>query len=158
MVVGDAQRPSLGERVGNLHHLLDHGGRSRGLSGRGRSLAALDGLNFFLADVQSGLGPFLGIYLLTTPGWNAASIGLVMTIGGVAGLVVQTPAGALIDRTRHKRALVIGAAVGVSVGAFMTWPAAWPQRTAGRTPRRALRCCCGPGRCSSSRSRSCCFT
>jgi MFS family permease len=111
MVVGDAQRPSLGERVGNLHHLLDHGGRSRGLSGRGRSLAALDGLNFFLADVQSGLGPFLGIYLLTTPGWNAASIGLVMTIGGVAGLVVQTPAGALIDRTRHKRALVIGAAV-----------------------------------------------
>jgi MFS family permease len=105
--------------VGNLHRLLDRGGRSRGPSGPGRSLAALDGLNFFLADVQSGLGPFLGIYLLTTPGWNAASIGLVMTIGGVAGLVVQTPAGALIDRTRHKRALVIGAAVGVSAGAFI---------------------------------------
>jgi hypothetical protein len=34
----------------------------------GRSLAALDGLNFFLADVQSGLGPFLGIYLLTKTG------------------------------------------------------------------------------------------
>jgi MFS family permease len=105
--------------VRNLYRLLDGGGRSGGVSGRGRSLAALDGLNFFLADVQSGLGPFLGIYLLTTPGWNAASIGLVMTIGGVAGLVVQTPAGALIDRTRHKRALVIGAAVGVSVGAFI---------------------------------------
>jgi MFS family permease len=85
----------------------------------GQSLAALDGVNFFLADVQSGLGPFLGIYLLTKPGWNAASIGVVMTLGGLAGLVVQTPAGALIDRTRHKRALIIGAAVGVSVGALI---------------------------------------
>jgi MFS family permease len=98
---------------------LDHSGCSRGLPGKGRSLAALDGVNFFLADVQSGLGPFLGIYLLTEPGWNAAGIGLVMTISGVAGLVVQTPAGALIDRTRRKRALVIAAAVGVSVGAFI---------------------------------------
>ncbi len=41
-----------------------------------RSLHALDGLNFFLADVQSGLGPFLGIYLLTVPGWNPDGIGL----------------------------------------------------------------------------------
>ncbi|MBV9142511.1 MAG: MFS transporter [Pseudonocardiales bacterium] len=99
------------------HRTLDHSGRSRGLSGKGRSLAALDGLNFFLADVQSGLGPFLGIYLLTEPGWNAESIGAILTISGVASLVVQTPAGALIDRTRHKRALVIAAAVLVSVGA-----------------------------------------
>lgn len=42
-----------------------------------------------------------------------------MTIGGGAGLVVQTPAGALVDRTRRKRALIIAAAVGVSVGAFI---------------------------------------
>ena len=102
------------------HHKLDHGARRYGRPPHGgRSLAALDGLNFFLADVQSGLGPFLGIYLLTKPGWNAASIGLVMTIGGLAGLVVQTPAGALIDRTHHKRTLIIAAAVGVSIGAFV---------------------------------------
>jgi MFS family permease len=119
MVLGAVQHPSLGERVTRHHRRLAEGGRSRGLSEQGRSLAALDGVNFFLADVQSGLGPFLGIYLLTKPGWNAASIGVVMTIGGLAGLIVQTPAGALIDRTRHKRALVIGAAVGVSVGAFI---------------------------------------
>ncbi|MEO7193534.1 MAG: MFS transporter [Pseudonocardiaceae bacterium] len=101
------------------HRKLGASGRSHGLPGKGRSLAALDAVNFFVADVQSGMSPFLGIYLLTKPGWNAASIGLVMTIGGIAGLVVQTPAGALVDRTRRKRALVIGAAVGVSVGAFI---------------------------------------
>ncbi len=85
----------------------------------GRSLGALDGLNFFLADVQSGLGPFLGIYLLTVPGWNPADIGLVLTVGGLVGLVVQTPIGALIDKTLHKRALIIVAAVVTAAGAFM---------------------------------------
>ena len=62
-----------------------------------RSLAGLDWVNFFLADVASGLGPFLAIYLLTKRDWNAASIGVVLTIGGIAGLVAQTPAGAIID-------------------------------------------------------------
>ncbi|MGH3852280.1 MAG: MFS transporter [Pseudonocardiaceae bacterium] len=94
-------------------------GEGAGAAGMGRSLAALDGLNFFLADVQSGLGPFLGIYLLTVPGWNPAGIGLVLTVGGIVGLFVQTPIGALIDRTRRKRTLIIIAAGLTSVGAFM---------------------------------------
>ncbi|MCX2933445.1 MFS transporter [Mycobacterium sp. CVI_P3] len=85
----------------------------------GRSLGALDGLNFFLADVQSGLGPFLGIYLLTVPGWNTADIGLVLTVGGLVGLAVQTPIGAFIDRTAHKRTLIIVAALATAVGAFL---------------------------------------
>ena len=85
----------------------------------GRSLAALDGLNFFLADVQSGLGPFLGIYLLTVPGWDPADIGLVLTVGGLVGLAVQTPIGALIDRTLHKRTLIIVAALATAIGAFL---------------------------------------
>jgi hypothetical protein len=50
----------------------------------------LDGVNFFLADVQAGLGPFLGVYLINKPGWNAANIGLVLTLGGAVGLV-STP-------------------------------------------------------------------
>ena len=87
--------------------------------GKGRSLAALDGLNFFLADVQSGLAPFLGIYLLTVPGWNPGGIGLVLTIGGIVGLLVQTPAGALIDRTTHKRTLIVVAALATSAGAYL---------------------------------------
>ena len=97
----------------------DIGADADGQAGNGRSLAALDALNFFLADVQSGLLPFLGIYLLTVPGWNPGGIGLVLTIGGIVGLFVQTPAGALIDRTTHKRTLIIIAAAATSIGAFM---------------------------------------
>jgi MFS family permease len=94
-------------------------GRSRAPSRTGRSLAGLDGLNFFLADAQSGLGPFLGIYLLDKPGWNAATIGLIMTLGVAATLIAQTPAGALVDRTRHKRTLIVGATALVSTGAVL---------------------------------------
>ncbi|MEV0945425.1 MFS transporter [Rhodococcus sp. NPDC049939] len=93
----------------------DHGSHSPSL---GQSLAALDGLNFFLADVQSGLGPFLGIYLLSVPGWSTSEIGLVLTIGGLVGLVVQTPIGGLIDKTPHKRSLLIIAALTTGIGAF----------------------------------------
>jgi MFS family permease len=79
----------------------------------------LDGLNFFLADVRDGLGPYLAIYLLAVrgpeQGWNPATIGLVMTLAGIAGLLAQTPAGALIDRSRNKRAIVIAAAIAVTL-------------------------------------------
>lgn len=42
--------------------------------------------------------------------WQPASIGLVMSLAGIAALVAQTPAGALIDRTKAKRALLVFAA------------------------------------------------
>lgn len=75
----------------------------------------LDWLNFFLADVRDGLGPYLSIYLLSVQHWDAASIGVVMSVGGIAGLVAQTPAGALIDKSRLKRGLIIAAAVLVTI-------------------------------------------
>lgn len=88
-----------------------------------RALRGLDALNFFLADVRDGLGPYLAIYLLAVrgpeQGWNEATIGLVMTIAGIAGLIAQTPAGALIDRTRHKRAIVIAAALAVTASCLV---------------------------------------
>jgi hypothetical protein len=64
-------------------------------------------MNFCLADVRDGLGPYLAISLLTVQKWEAASIGVVMSIGGIAGLLAQTPVGALIDATRLKRGIVI---------------------------------------------------
>jgi MFS family permease len=76
----------------------------------------LDALNFFLADVRDGLGPYLAIYLLTEQKWDAASIGVVMSVAAVAGIVAQTPAGALIDRTTAKRALMVAAAIVVTLG------------------------------------------
>lgn len=79
-----------------------------------RQEGGLDALNFFLADVRDGLGPYLAIYLLTVQKWDAASIGLVMSIGGIAGILAQTPAGNFIDVARYKRAAVILAAIVVT--------------------------------------------
>lgn len=76
-----------------------------------RNNLSLDSLNFFLADVRDGLGPYLAIYLLAVHHWDPASIGVVMTIAGVAALITQTPAGALVDSTRAKRALIAIAAL-----------------------------------------------
>ena len=81
-----------------------------------RSLRALDGLNLFLADVRDGIGPYLAIYLLATHHWDAASIGIAMSAAGIAGLIAQAPAGAWIDRSQHKRMIVMVAAGLVAVG------------------------------------------
>lgn len=83
------------------------------------SLRALDWVNFFIADVQSGLGPFLGIYLINKEGWNPASIGLILTLGGAVGLLLNAPAGAVIDRSNHKRGLLMGAAALTAAGTFV---------------------------------------
>jgi len=84
-----------------------------------RNNRSLDSLNFFLADVRDGLGPYLAIYLLAVHHWDPASIGVVMTLAGIAALITQTPAGALVDSSRAKRALVIIAALLVTVSCLL---------------------------------------
>lgn len=79
----------------------------------------LDLLNFFLADVRDGLGPYLAVFLLSERHWNAAEIGTVMSVAGIAGLLAQTPAGALIDATRHKRLVVVAATLMVTLGSLV---------------------------------------
>lgn len=71
-----------------------------------RGIWPLQLLNFFMADAQAGIGPFLGVFLLAH-GWQSGAIGTVMTIGGVAGMVMTTPAGALVDATTRKRLYVV---------------------------------------------------
>jgi MFS family permease len=71
-----------------------------------RGLWPLLSLNFFMADMQAGIGPFLGVFLLAH-GWQSGLIGTVMTVGGVAGMLMTTPAGALVDATRRKKLYVI---------------------------------------------------
>src|SRR3954467_14842015 len=78
----------------------------------------LDALNFFLADVRDGLGPYLAIYLLTVRHWDEASIGVVMSVAGIAGIVAQMPAGARVDATRFKRGVIVAAAVVVTLGSL----------------------------------------
>jgi hypothetical protein len=83
------------------------------------SLRALDALNVFLADVRDGLGPYLAIYL-TMRHRDPSKIGIAMSAMGVAAVAAQTPAGALIDRTRHKRVAI--AAVGIGAVAMALRP------------------------------------
>jgi len=92
-----------------------------------RSLRGLDWLNFFLADVQTGVGPFLAIYLAGYK-WNEQSVGLALTVGGIAGILMQTPAGALVDSLRSKRALIAVGIVALAMGALLIalFPSFWP--------------------------------
>src|SRR6478672_1694408 len=75
------------------------------------SLKALDWLNFFLAALLMGFGPFVAVHLAEN-GWSPASIGAVLTVSGLAGLVTQVPTGELIDVITSKRAL-FGAAAAI---------------------------------------------
>ncbi|RKF45042.1 MFS transporter [Paraburkholderia fungorum] len=81
---------------------------------------ALEALNFFVADVQAGIGPFLGVFLQAR-GWGTDLIGTVMTIGGIAGMIATSPAGALVDATRHKRTLVVVAGVMTVAASGLLW-------------------------------------
>jgi predicted MFS family arabinose efflux permease len=83
-----------------------------------RTLRGLDWLNFFLADVQTGIGPFLAIYLAGYA-WDEERVGIALTVGGIAGILTQTPAGALVDRLRSKRALIATGIVALAVGALL---------------------------------------
>ena len=74
-----------------------------------QSLRGLDWFIFFLADVQTGFGPFIAVYL-TTQKWTQVEIGFVLSIGGIVGLLGQMPGGAIVDAARSTR-LVAGAAV-----------------------------------------------
>ena len=80
----------------------------------------LEALNFFVADVQAGIGPFLGVFLQSI-GWRTGAIGTVMTIGGVAGLLVTAPAGAVVDATRHKRLAVMVSCVCTVLASCIVW-------------------------------------
>ncbi|WP_268843686.1 MFS transporter [Acidocella facilis] len=66
----------------------------------------LQALNFFMADMQAGIGPFLSVFLLAHH-WTSGPIGTVMTFGGLAGMVMTAPAGALVDATHRKRVLIV---------------------------------------------------
>jgi predicted MFS family arabinose efflux permease len=85
-----------------------------------RSLRALDLLVFFLADVKGGVGPFLAVYLQANRHWDSASIGMALAATAVAGVIAETPAGALVDSLRQKRELVALAAVLIAVACLAT--------------------------------------
>jgi MFS family permease len=87
------------------------------------SLNGLDGVNFFLAGMQSGFGPFVAA-LLADEKWTQQNIGLVLSASSLAGLLSQLPGGELLDASRSKRFLVAlgGIIVAASALAIALWP------------------------------------
>src|SRR5262249_57383633 len=79
------------------------------------SLSGLDGVNFFLAGILAGFGPYVAADLAEQK-WTQESIGFVLTASGLAGLLSQLPGGELLDTVRSKRAVVVAGVgmVGVS--------------------------------------------
>lgn len=76
-----------------------------------RDRVALQALNFFMADMEAGMGPFLGV-LLVGRGWTTGTIGAVITLGAIVGMITVGPAGALVDATSRKRTCVIVVGLG----------------------------------------------
>lgn len=81
-----------------------------------RSRAGLDSVNFLMADVRDGVGPYLSVFLSGSRDWQAGPIGIAMAASTVAAAICQIPAGLLVDFSRSKRALIGGAGLLVGLG------------------------------------------
>ena len=121
------------QRTSRLHHsaqfVRERSGRVRDrLRPRNLHAPSLDWLNFLIADVRGGLGPYIIVYLITEQGWSPTATGLISTISGWLGLAAQGPIGAWLDRTGRKRAVMLWALLGLSCAVLvLAWaPGFWP--------------------------------
>jgi MFS family permease len=81
-------------------------------------LRALDWLNFFVANLQTGFGPFIAVYL-TTQKWTQGEIGIALSVGSAVTMLGQVPAGALVDAMPRKRLAAAIALAAVAVSALL---------------------------------------
>lgn len=83
-----------------------------------RSLRALDWLNFFVANVQTGFGPFIASYLASHK-WTQGEIGLALSVGTISAMVSQVPGGAAVDAMRNKKAAAAWAIAAIILSAAL---------------------------------------
>lgn len=88
------------------------------------SSRGLDGFTFFVANLQTGFGPFLAVYF-TQAKWTQSDIGFALTVGSLVSLLGQVPGGAFVDAVRSRRFAAGVAVVAISLSAFAL--AAWPS-------------------------------
>lgn len=109
-----------------------------------QSLRGLDWFIFFLADVQTGFGPFVAVYL-TTQKWTQVEIGLVLSVGGIVALIGQMPGGAIVDAARSARKAAGFALVAIAISAlgYAAWPI-FPVVMTAAALHAAASCVLGP--------------
>ncbi|MBU9320591.1 MFS transporter [Burkholderia gladioli] len=83
-----------------------------------RSLRSLDWLNFFVANVQTGFGPFIASYLASHK-WTQGEIGLVLSIGTISAMVSQVPGGAAVDALKNKKGAAAWAIAAIILSAVL---------------------------------------
>lgn len=83
-----------------------------------RSVRALDWLNFFVANVQTGFGPFIASYLASHK-WTQGEIGLALSVGTISAMVSQVPGGAAVDALRNKKAAAAWAIIAIILSAVL---------------------------------------
>ncbi|WP_118179769.1 MFS transporter [Paraburkholderia phosphatilytica] len=83
-----------------------------------RSLRALDWMNFFVANVQTGFGPFIASYLATHK-WTQGEIGLALSVGTISAMVSQVPGGAAVDALKNKKGAAAWAIVAIILSALL---------------------------------------
>lgn len=109
-----------------------------------QSQRGLDWFAFFLADVQTGFGPFVAVYL-TAQKWPQVDIGLIFTVGGLIGLFGQIPGGAIVDSVRSTRFVAALGLLAVAAGALALAVApVFPVVLASRVLQAAGSCVLGP--------------
>jgi len=109
-----------------------------------QSLRGLDWFIFFLADVQTGFGPFVAVYL-TTQKWTQVEIGLVLSVGGIVSQIGQMPGGAIVDavHSARKAAGLALVAIAISALAYAAWPI-FPVVMSAAMLHAAASCILGP--------------
>ena len=83
-----------------------------------RSRRGLDWFVFFLADVQTGFGPFITVYL-TAQAWTQTDIGLVLTAGSLVALFGQMPGGAIVDAARSEKLVATISIAAIAASALL---------------------------------------
>ena len=109
-----------------------------------RSLRGLDWFVFFVADVQTGFGPFVSVYL-TAQHWTQIDIGLILSVAGFVSLIGQMPGGAVVDAARSERFVggLAVAAICVSALTYATLPI-FPAVLGASVLHAAASCVLGP--------------
>src|SRR4029453_1288730 len=134
--VGQARTPAVATQVSEPLPLAPHPSR--------KSLKRLDWFVFLVADVQTGFGPFVAVYL-TSQKWTQIEIGLVLTVAGLVSLLGQIPGGALVDAVRSERVVAAVAVTMIAMSAlvYATLPI-FPAVLVAATLQAAASCVLGP--------------